>query len=82
MTLNDGMRTTPSFTATGLANGTRYYFRVFARSAAGLSPASNVANAIPRPYPAFGPTYESRGIRGFPGLSDAVDHPNGNGAHR
>ena len=52
VTLNDGMRTTPSFTANGLANGTRYYFRVFARSAAGFWPqSSNVTGRVPRPAP-------------------------------
>ena len=36
---------------TGLTNGTRYYFRVFAVNAAGTGPASSVANAIPRTAP-------------------------------
>ena len=35
----------------GLTNGVRYYFRVFARNAAGWSPVSNVASAIPRTVP-------------------------------
>ncbi len=47
-TINDGVRSTTGYTVTGLANGTRYYFRVFARNAAGQSPASNVVSGIPR----------------------------------
>ena len=48
VTINDGVRSTTGYTVTGLANGTRYYFRVFARNAAGQSPASNVVSGIPR----------------------------------
>ena len=39
--------TARSFTATGLHNGTRYYFRLLARNAVGNSPWSNTANAVP-----------------------------------
>ena len=31
VTINDGVRTTTGYTVTGLTNGTRYYFRVFAQ---------------------------------------------------
>ena len=48
VTINDGVRNTTGYTVGGLANGTRYYFRVFARNAVGQSPASNVVSAIPR----------------------------------
>ena len=51
MTINDGVSTATAFTVTGLANGTRYYFRVLARNAAGYSASSNVANAVPRTVP-------------------------------
>ena len=51
VTLNDGVRTTTTSTVTALANGTRDYFRVFARNAAGQSVGSNVASAIPRTVP-------------------------------
>jgi titin len=51
VTISDGVRTTTSYTVTGLVNGTRYYFRVLAKNATGSSPASNVVNAIPRTVP-------------------------------
>ena len=50
-TLSDGVNTATAYTATGLVNGTRYYFRVYARNIVGQSPASNTANAIPRTVP-------------------------------
>jgi titin len=43
--------TTPNYTAGGLANGARYYFRVAAHNTAGWSPPSKVVNAIPRTVP-------------------------------
>ena len=59
LTINDGVRTTTSYTVTGLANGTRYYFRVLAKNGAGLSAPSNVVNSIPRTVP-LGPTHVDR----------------------
>ena len=50
-TIGDGVSTATSYTAFGLINGTRYYFRVFARNAAGTSTASNAVSAIPRTVP-------------------------------
>ena len=50
-TIGDGVSTARSYTVTGLTNGTRYYFRVFARNAAGTSTASNAVSAIPRTVP-------------------------------
>jgi hypothetical protein len=50
-TINDGVRNTTGYTVTGLANGTRYYFRVYARNAVGQSPASNIVSAVPRAKP-------------------------------
>ena len=42
-----GRTTKRKFTATGLTNGTRYYFRIAAHNAAGWSPASTVVNSVP-----------------------------------
>jgi Fibronectin type III domain len=43
--------TTRSYTATGLANGTRYYFRIRAHNAAGYGALSTIASAVPRTVP-------------------------------
>ena len=43
--------TTLSYTDTGLANGTHYYFRILAHNSAGYSPASTTVNAVPRTVP-------------------------------
>jgi hypothetical protein len=46
-----GRTTARKLTATGLANGTRYYFRVGAHNGAGWGPFSPVVNAVPRTVP-------------------------------
>ena len=43
--------TTRSYTAGGLTNGTRYYFRIRAHNAAGWGPYSIVVNGVPRTAP-------------------------------
>jgi predicted phage tail protein len=43
--------TTRSHPATGLTNGTRYYFRIRAHNTAGWSKPSTVVNAVPRTVP-------------------------------
>jgi fibronectin type III domain protein len=50
-TLNDGVRATTGYTATGLTGGRRYYFRVQAENEAGNGPWSKVANAVARTAP-------------------------------
>jgi titin len=50
-TVNDGVGAATSATVSGLANATRYYFRVFARTGTITGPASNPATAIPRTTP-------------------------------
>ena len=46
-TIADGVNTSTTYTVNGLANGTRYHFRVYARNAIGSSPAGNVTTATP-----------------------------------
>jgi hypothetical protein len=46
--VSDGVNANTAYTVTGLVNGTRYYFKVYARNAVGPSAPSNLANAIPR----------------------------------
>ena len=48
-TLSDGVRATTGHTATGLTNGTRYYFRVLAKSAAGQLGILERRHRHPRP---------------------------------
>jgi Fibronectin type III domain len=43
--------TARSYTATGLTNGTRYYFRIAAHNAAGRGAYSTVVSAVPRTVP-------------------------------
>jgi hypothetical protein len=62
-TIPDGVHTTTNYTVTGLTNGTRYYFRVVARNAAGYSPASNTISAVSRVAPSA-----PRSLRAFPGV--------------
>ena len=50
-TIADGVNGTRAYTVTGLSNGTRYYFRVYARTSRATSPSSNIVNAIPRTKP-------------------------------
>jgi hypothetical protein len=47
----EGVSAATSYTVGGLTNGARYYFRVYARNAAGYSPSSNIINATPRTVP-------------------------------
>ncbi|WP_227462491.1 fibronectin type III domain-containing protein [Desertimonas flava] len=51
VTINDGVSTARSYTVTGLTNGTRYWFRVFARNGVGTGPASNVVHQVARTTP-------------------------------
>ena len=60
-TINDDVRTTTSYTVTGLSNGTRYYFRVLGKNAAGTGASSNVVNQIPRTVPSAPALRATRG---------------------
>jgi fibronectin type 3 domain-containing protein len=51
VTVNDGVRTTTSYTVAGLSNGIRYYFRVIAKNVAGIGASSSIVNQIPRTVP-------------------------------
>ena len=66
VTINDGVRTTPSYTVTGLTNGARYYFRVLAKNAAGTGASSNVVNQVPRTVPS------ATRLRAYPGSGRAL----------
>ena len=48
---NIGSPAGTSFPASGLSNGTRYYFRVHAHNSVGFGPFSTVVNAVPRTVP-------------------------------
>jgi titin len=61
-TINDGVSTTRSRFVSGLSNGTRYWFRVAARNAAGQAAWSVPATGVPRWKPG-GPA----GLRAVPG---------------
>ena len=58
-------------------NGTRFYFRVFARNAAGTSPSSPVPSAIPGPCPA---RRSSRALADFDGYVLLWSAPANNGS--
>ena len=49
-TITDGVNTTTAYTATGLVNGTRYYFRVFAHNAVRAT-ARPATSPTPSPAP-------------------------------
>ena len=66
MTINDG-GAHDQHQVTGLANGTRYHFRVLAKNVAGNSAASNIANGIPRTMPTA-----PRSLTATPGEVQAV----------
>ena len=50
-TIADGVSPTTAYTVTGLTDGTRYHFRVFARTATMTGPSSNVAQPFPGTKP-------------------------------
>ena len=50
-TIPDGVSSATSYTATGLTNGRRYYFRLYATNVVGQSPASNMPSSVPRTVP-------------------------------
>jgi predicted phage tail protein len=59
--------TTRSYTATGLTNGTRYYFRVRAHNAAGYGAFSTAVSAVPRTVPSV-----PRSPKATPGIGNVT----------
>jgi titin len=51
VTIADGVSTATSYIVTGLGNGHRYWFRVYARNSVGAGPVSNATSAVPRTVP-------------------------------
>ena len=80
MPVNSSLVTSTSYTATGLTDGTKYYFVVKAVNSVGGSAASNEVSATPtagRPIPERAPTFITTSLSGVGQFGSIISVPSG-----